>query len=115
MSTTFFFSSQSVVMATSDEVSLLVLLCCSTQKDDKLVRKRSYLNNLFSFMQQSIVGGGCVIWYSHGDGEVSTLLFRSCEGDGESGLNPLRLIDELDPELVMVDWKIRSKKQPETK
>lgn len=49
-------------------------------------------------------GGGGVDLCSHGDGEVSTLLLCSGQGDGESGLNPLSLIDELDPELVVIDW-----------
>lgn len=46
-----------------------------------------------------------MIQYSQGDVEVSTLLLRSSEGDGESGFDPLRLVDKLDPELVMIDCR----------
>lgn len=41
--------------------------------------------------------------YSHGDGHVATLFFCSSEGDGERRLDPLHLVDQLDPELVMID------------
>lgn len=43
------------------------------------------------------------VLYSHGDGDVSTLFFCSSEGDGERRLDPLHLVDKLDPELVMID------------
>lgn len=44
-----------------------------------------------------------LVQYSQGDVHSSTLFFGSCEGDRKRGLNLLRLIDELDPELVMID------------
>lgn len=44
--------------------------------------------------------------YSHGDGDVTTLFFCSSEADGEGRLDLLHLVDELDPELVMVDCRM---------
>lgn len=44
--------------------------------------------------------------YSHGDGDVATLFFCSSEGDGEKRLDLLRLVDKLDPELVMIDCRM---------
>lgn len=48
---------------------------------------------------------GGLVHYSQWDGEVSTLIFCSCEWDGDEGLNHLHLIDKLDPELVMKDCR----------
>lgn len=45
------------------------------------------------------------VLYSHGDGDVATLFFCSSEGDGERRLDPLHLVDKLDPELVMIDCR----------
>lgn len=44
-----------------------------------------------------------VMLNSQGDVEVSTLLLCPSKRDGERGLDPLRLVDKLDPELVMID------------
>lgn len=46
-------------------------------------------------------------WYSQGDRKLSALLLCSSEGDGERGLNPLHLVDKLDPELVMINCRER--------
>lgn len=50
-----------------------------------------------------------VVQYSQGDVHSSTLFFCSCEGDRKRGLNLLRLIDELDPELVMIHWRVTAR------
>lgn len=44
--------------------------------------------------------------YSHADGDVATLFLCSSEGDGERSLDRLHLVDELDPELVMIDCRM---------
>lgn len=45
---------------------------------------------------------------SHGDGDVAALLLSSCEGNGEGRLEPLHLVDKLDPELVMIDCRVET-------
>lgn len=45
--------------------------------------------------------------YSHSDGDVAALLLGSREGDGEGRLEPLHLVDKLDPELVVVDCRVK--------
>lgn len=49
------------------------------------------------------------VLYSHGDGDVATLLFCSSQGDCERRLDPLHLVDKLDPELVMMDCRIETR------
>lgn len=47
--------------------------------------------------------------YSHRDGDVTALLFCSCEGNGEGRLDRLHLVDKLDPELVMIDCRVETR------
>ena len=52
--------------------------------------------------------------YVQTDRLVFALLFSPSKGDGERGLDPLYLVDKLNPELVMVNcwgggWREREK------
>lgn len=49
------------------------------------------------------------VLYSHGDGDVAALFFCPSEGDCERRLDPLHLVDKLDPELVMIDCRIETR------
>lgn len=60
-------------------------------------------------------GGVSLQQYSHGDGDVATLLLGSCEGDGKGRLEPFHLVNKLDPELVMIDCRVKARVWTEIK
>lgn len=81
---------------------------------------------MFSFMQQFVCqllllswffslkaqmrGAPGLLQYSHCDEQLSALILSSLEGDDERRLDFLRLINKLDPELVMIDCRKKSEK-----